>query len=350
MDLLQRLEKQKLIHPPAFLPDSVMYLARTGSKSYGVSNSTSDEDFVGFCIPPINVLFPHTAGELFGWDMNVQRFEGWQQHQIKFNDKVYDFNVYNIVKWFRLTADGNPNMIDSLFVKREDVVHSTAISELIRENRKLFLSKKCWHSFKSYAYSQMNAARCDHVKEIKEIYEFERQYNIPRTTKYTDVLDAIEKCLHGRVDDSLCDIGISKLTEYKKLWESGLNKTKRFEGQKLLGFDAKYLYHLVRLLDEVEQILTLEDLDLHRAKEHLKAIRRGDFSLDEVIKWAKDKEIALENAYANSTLPHKPREKELKELLLKCIEHHYGSLDKYIVNVSKEREILQTIANLVKGY
>src|SRR5690606_15670611 len=132
-------------------------------------------------------------------------------------------------------------------------------------------------------------ARCDHVKEIKEIYEFERQYNIPRTTKYTDVLDAIEKCLHGRVDDSLCDIGISKLTEYKKLWENGLNKTKRFEGQKLLGFDAKYLYHLVRLLDEVEQILTLEDLDLHRAKEHLKAIRRGDFSLDEVIKWAKDK-------------------------------------------------------------
>lgn len=289
MDLLNKLNKAKLISPPSFLPDVVMYVARTGSVSYGCSSDTSDEDFVGFCVPTINILFPSFAGELYGWDMQTKRFEQWQQHGIKFNDKVYDFNIYNIVKWFRLTADCNPNMVDSLFVRREDVIHSTQISELVRENRKLFLSKKAWHTYKGYAYAQAASLDKIPIGSRKELVD-----------KY--------------------------------------------------GFDVKYAYHIVRLVDEVEQILTLEDLDLHRAKEHMKAVRRGDLTKKDILEWFSVKEKELEKAYSNSKLPEKPREEELKQLLLKCIEIHYGSLDKYIVNTTKEHIILSKIANLVNGY
>ena len=42
------------------------------------------------------------------------------------------------------------------------------------------------------------------------------------------------------------------------------------------GYSTKFAYHIVRLLNEVEQILTEHDLDLERNREQLKSIRRGD--------------------------------------------------------------------------
>jgi hypothetical protein len=354
MDLLNKLVKAQLIQPPTFLTDSVFYVARTGSVSYGCSSDTSDEDFVGFCVPPVNILFPHFAGELYGFDMNLKRFEQWQQHGIIYAEKKYDFNIYNIVKWFRLVADGNPNMVDSLFVKREDVVHSTAVSELIRENRHMFLSKKCWNSYKGYSYSQLSKSKVDKDKEIIAIWEFEKLHGIDRTTTYKAVENEIELRNYDgpipAIANSLSHLSSMELEEYRSLFLSGMTKTKRFESQKIMGFDCKFLYHLVRLLDEVEQILTVGDLDLHRAKEHLKAIRRGDVSYDEVVKWAREKETSLEKIYAESKLPWGPRESELKALLLKCIEMHYGSIDKYVVQTSKERELLCQVAKIVQGY
>ena len=41
------------------------------------------------------------------------------------------------------------------------------------------------------------------------------------------------------------------------------------------GFDVKFAYHTVRLLNEAEQLLLEGDLDLQRNREQLKSIRRG---------------------------------------------------------------------------
>lgn len=89
----------------------------------------------------------------------------------------------------------------------------------------------------------------------------------------------------------------------------------------------KFAYHVVRLLDKAEQILTLGDIDLQRNREHLKAIRRGDVSEAEIRKWASDKEAQLEKAYTNmdSPLPYGPPEDKIKTLLLQCLEEHYGN-------------------------
>ena len=58
----------------------------------------------------------------------------------------------------------------------------------------------------------------------------------------------------------------------------------------------------------------------------MKAIRRGDISEAEIRAWFSDKEAQLEKVYTESKLRHKPAENEIKELLLECLEHHYGSL------------------------
>lgn len=92
------------------------------------------------------------------------------------------------------------------------------------------------------------------------------------------------------------------------------------------GYDVKFAYHVIRLLDEAEQILLTGDIDLQRAREPMKAIRRGDWEAGQVRAFFMEKEKALEAAYVNCKLPEFPDEGALKKLLLQCIEEHYGSL------------------------
>lgn len=96
------------------------------------------------------------------------------------------------------------------------------------------------------------------------------------------------------------------------------------------SMDTKGIYHVVRLSLECEQILTTGNLDLECNSELFKAIRRGEWTYQKLREWFDDKEKHLEEAYSNSTLRHESDEETIKGLLLKCIETHYGSLDKAI--------------------
>ena len=113
--------------------------------------------------------------------------------------------------------------------------------------------------------------------------------------------------------------------------------------------DTKYSYHIVRLLLEIEQIMLEGDLDLQRGREQLKSIRRGEWTVEEIEKWAAAKEKDLEKVYAESTvIPHGPREDEIKQLLLDCLEHHYGSLDACVVTEDKLAVALRQISEIAQ--
>lgn len=273
--ILQKLRSDNVIHPPRWLVDQTQYLTVMGSVSYGVSGESSDVDIYGFCIPPKDVIFPHLAGEILGFGNQIQRFEQWQEHHVKPPDGrgiTYDFQVFGIVKYFQLCMECNPNMIDSLFTPRRCVMHSTQIGEIVRENRKKFLHKGAWHKFRGYAYSQMH--------KIK-----------------------------GKVNAS---------------------NPARAESIAKFGYDVKYSYHVVRLLDECEQIMVEHDLDLERNREQLKAIRRGEWTLTQIERHFEEKERALENTYASSTLQHSPDEATIKTILFNCLETHFGSLTEVV--------------------
>ena len=120
----------------------------------------------------------------------------------------------------------------------------------------------------------------------------------------------------------------------------------RSEGKVAFQGNCKFGYHVVRLLDEIEQILTLGDLDLQRDRERLKAIRRGEWTLEQVKAFFVTKEKELESAYGASTLPHGPDEAAIKALLLECLEAHYGSLSDALVRPSEERALLAQIKAL----
>jgi predicted nucleotidyltransferase len=267
---VENLTKRGLCRPPNAVVSNTMYETIVGSVAYGVADEFSDYDVTGFFVPPVADLFPHLSGHILGYDKDVRAPKAWQQHHIMDEDKgrEYDLNIYSITVYFRLCMENNPNMVTTLYTPRMCVLHSTNLSEMVRSKRDLFLHKKCWPKYKGYAYQQL------HKMKTK----------CPEDGSKRDLL------------------------------------------RKKYGYDVKFAYHLVRLLLEAETIMTEGTMNITRHAEHLKAIRRGEVTQQEVFDWAASKEKHLEKVYEESTLREFPAREEIKQLLLDCLEHHYGSL------------------------
>lgn len=146
---------------------------------------------------------------------------------------------------------------------------------------------------------------------------------------------------------NLQELNDNELKEYYELYKKGMDKTKRFESQKVKNFDVKFAMHLVRLAYECEQILVHHDLDLRANSSQLKAIRRGDIKEPEIRAWFSEKEKYLERLYHESTLQHSPDEEAIRQLLMNCLEHHFGSLDKVIANPNKYENLARDMRKLL---
>jgi len=199
-NILVDLNKKQLIHPPSWLPTNTMMLQIMGSVAYGVSSHTSDMDVYGFAIPPKQMVFKHLTGWIPGFGPTPPGFDQFQQHHVIDQSAMggegreYDFSIFNIVKYFQLCMDNNPNCIDSLFVPQSCVLQITQIGTMVREKRTLFLHKGCWPPFKGYSYSMLHKAKNKlKSQEMKQITKFEQNHNIPHTTTFLDVLKEMKK-------------------------------------------------------------------------------------------------------------------------------------------------------------
>lgn len=124
-------------------------------------------------------------------------------------------------------------------------------------------------------------------------------------------------------------------------WTESL--TKRQLDTVVNDYSTKFAYHVIRLALEGEQILMEHDLDIERNAEILKAVRRGEWSEEKLRAWFDEKEKHLEELYTKSTLRHSPDQEAIKELLMNCLEHHYGSLSDA---VKREVPIERLVADL----
>jgi hypothetical protein len=114
------------------------------------------------------------------------------------------------------------------------------------------------------------------------------------------------------------------------------------------GYDIKFAYHVVRLLGEVEQLMLEHDLDLTRNAEQLKAIRRGEWSIEQLESYFTNKERELERVYLNCGLPDKPDETAVRELLMNCLEQQYGSLEGVVVKQNQASTALNKIKKIIE--
>ncbi len=288
--------------PPPFVYDNLLYETIMGSEAYGVADTSqnSDTDIHGFCMPPKDYIFPHLSGKIDGFGSAPSESDKnfasgvWQRHHV-FDEHghEFDFCIYGIVRYFQLTMECNPNMIDSLFTSERCVTYMSPVAQMVREKRKIFLSKKAFHTFKGYAYQQI------HKMDIKKP-------------------------------------------------EPG---SKRAAGVEKYGYDLKFAYHVVRLLDECRQILVEHDLNLERNSEQLKSIRRGEWTKEQIFQHFDDQKASLETLYNESKLQHSPDEQAIKQLLVDCLEAHFGTLGgAALVMPGRAESTLREIDDLLARY
>ena len=110
----------------------LIYSCLAGSKAYGRSSTDSDTDIRG-------IFLPAAADVLLQKDICTIRL------------KDGDVEFHPIAKFFKLAANGNPNVLEWLFVREDHLFKMDCYGQKLRENRSLFLSQKLFSSFFGYA-------------------------------------------------------------------------------------------------------------------------------------------------------------------------------------------------------
>ena len=152
------------------LDKCTIFKTLSGSRLYGTSDENSDYDYRGVCIPP----------EKYWWGFSSKFSQYAPEHE--------DVCLYGLQKFVQLAAQNNPNVIELLWVPSKYWEYGTPFWEQLVQHRDLFLSKRCYHTFRGYAHSQLRRMRNHREwllkgelhKPTREDLELGSQRDVPR--------------------------------------------------------------------------------------------------------------------------------------------------------------------------
>jgi predicted nucleotidyltransferase len=349
-----------------WLDARTIYLARHGSHAYGTALPTSDRDLRGIAVPPREYLLGC-----------VHHFEQAEQK----GDP--DIVIFDLRKFMNLAADCNPNVLEILFVEPEDRLTVTPAAELLLAQRQLFLSKKARHTFSGYAMSQLKRIETHRrwLLDPPKAPPVRQDFGLPeRSVLPKDQLAAAESLMRKQVDAwqldlepldeaskiqfqdrlarALAEMSLAgedaqvrsagrllgyddnfldlldrerRYTAAARQWESYVTWVKtrnpaRAELEARHGYDSKHGMHLVRLMRMCAEILTSGQVRVRRPDaEELLAIRRGAWSYETLMEWARKQDAELEACYKSSPLPHSPDRKAIDALCVRIVDSMLGA-------------------------
>lgn len=319
-------QKYHFLKENEHLGENVMLLTLGGSHAYGMETEHSDLDVRG-------IAFNSKDEVLLGED-----FE-------QVVDVTTDTSIYSFNKMIQLLTSNNPNTIEILGCKPEQYLYVTSLGRELLNNRKMFLSQICIHTFGGYASSQLRrmenkVARLVSQSEneayiLKSIqnaqYDFRNRY-YPQgdgdVKLYVDV--AVQE---GYDTEIFMDMKLQHypLRDWAGMWNEmkaivssynkiGMRNEKAISHNKL----GKHMAHLIRLYMMCIDILEKEEIITYRANEHdlLMSIRNGEYLDDnrqptaEFYDLLNEYEKRFEYAKENTALPQVPDYKRINEFKL----------------------------------
>ena len=252
--------------PPEWMASSIQYETLMGSKAYGTATEYSDSDVYSWCIPPRELVFPFLNGNIPLFDEAEKPWGGYQLHKIKTQENEWDINCYSVAKFFGLARQGNPNIIDSLWVDEDDVLYMTEVGEMVFRQPTMFISKRVFHRYSNYA-----------IREHEVVLKWLAADQNGETREASD----------------------------KK--------------------PRKAAYHAVRLLLQMKQLMKNGIMELKQDSDVLKSIRQGEnlFDVSQRIHTLKEE---AQVSYSKSRIQDVVDDTAIRNLLLAVIETQYGTL------------------------
>ncbi len=229
--------------------EGLIFLAEVGSGVHGIaSGSVSDDtDYMGLTVEPPECI---TGLETFS---QFQRHTAWDRpggvHE-RSGKGDCDYLVYGLKKFCRLALQGNPSILNLLFVPESAVVASTTFSDELQEHADWFVSQQAAGRYLGYLHRQR--------------------------------------------------LGMTG--------EKGA-KVKRPELVEKFGYDVKYASHALRLGFQGCELLATGRITLPMPldqRERVLAIKRGEVSLSEALDQICSVERALQLIAETTYLPEKP--------------------------------------------
>lgn len=220
----------------------------TGSNLYGTNRSESDFDYVGIFIPDKEYVY------------GLKRCD---EVDLSYNDdsgKRIDFRSYSLLKFIKLAINNNPNIMSVFFCPDKCIPNCNTWGWQLLDAKKLFLSKKAYHTFRGYAHAQRRKITTPRIGKRKENYE-------------------------------------------------------------KFGYDTKFAMQLIRLLYEGLDLMTCESIPYpspHRKV--LLDIVEGKLGLDWVYGEADRLEKLVDEAYIRSNLQYAANEVEIEKLQINMLE------------------------------
>jgi hypothetical protein len=123
-----------------------LYLVIRGSHAYGTNIESSDTDYAGVFIQPMN--------DILGVNYKEQ-----------INDDTQDTVIYEVRRFLGLLASNNPTVLELLNTPEDCIIYKDPIFDQILEKRDEFITKGCASSFGGYARQQIGKAKGQNKKQ-----------------------------------------------------------------------------------------------------------------------------------------------------------------------------------------
>jgi predicted nucleotidyltransferase len=312
------------------LGKNIILLTFGGSYAYGTNVETSDVDIRGCAL--------NSKEEI----LTNKNFE-------QFVNEETDTTIYAFNKLIALLSNCNPNTIEIVGCKPEHYLYLSPIGQELINNRHLFLSKKCIHSFGGYANQQLWRLS---NKSARLVGQEERERHIlgsiqSAATTFKDKFELydedsiklyIDKSDRDEYDSEIfMDVNLTHypLRDYKGMWgemhnivkdyaKIGKRNSHAIEKGKL----AKHMMHLIRLYLMCLDILENGEIITYREKDHdfLMDIRNGKYldenrqPVAEFYDMVEDFEAKMQKAKETTQLPENPDYKKIQQFVMSVNE------------------------------
>ena len=303
--------------------ENTILLTLGGSHAYGMSTPTSDLDIRGIALNSRSDI-------LLGTD-----FE-------QVDNATTDTTIYSFNKMIELLSKSNPNTIEQLGCLPEHYLRLSGVGKELLDNRKMFLSKVCIHSFAGYATAQLRRLENKSARLVGQAQNEQYILNTIKNAQYdfkTRYYPHSDNNIKLYIDDAVqedyeaeifMDINLQHypLRDWAGMWNEmksivssynkfGRRNTKAVQKDKL----GKHMAHLLRLYMMCIDILTKEEVITYRSEEHdlLMDIRNGKYLDDnkqptsDFYDLLNEYEKRFNDAKKNTSLPDKPDYKRINE-------------------------------------